>query len=140
VRELSSDEEGIMIAAAMQAAIPAYAPYAKQYQGAAILTATGKIFGACMVENADPEQFISALRGAVSRAVSEGEFEFRAAVIVDPEGQIITPSDGELQVLFEFGAWALVMLPREGGGIETKMVAQLLPNPMIREIGLLQAQ
>ena len=139
VRELSSDEEGIMIAAAMQAAIPAYAPYAKQYQGAVVLTATGRIFGACMVENADPDQFISALRGAVSRAVSEGEFEFRAAVIVDHVGNIIAPSEGELQVLFEFGAWALVMLPKEGGGIETKMVAELLPNPMIREIGLLQA-
>jgi len=139
VRELSGDEEGIMIAAAMQASIPSHAPYTNKPQGAAVLTATGKIFGACTVENADPEQSLSALRGAVSRAVSEGEFEFRAAVIVDPEGKIIAPSDGELQTLFEFGAWTLVMLPKEGGGIETKMAVDLLPNPVVREIGLLQA-
>ena len=139
VRELSPEEESIMIAAGIHAAIPAYAPYTNQGHGAAILTATGRIFSACTVENADPDQFISALRGAVSRAISEGEFEFRAAVIVDPEGKIIAPTNSELQVLFEFGAGVLVMLPKEGGGVDTKMTAELLPNPMIREIGLLRA-
>ena len=73
--------------AAMLGAVPAYAPYGQKGQGAAVLTATGKVYTACTVENADQPLTISALSGAVSRAVSEGEFELRAAVVVTPEGQ-----------------------------------------------------
>jgi cytidine deaminase len=139
VRELSGQEEEVMVTTAVRAAIPAYVPYGKKGQGAVILTATGKVFSACTVENAVPELSLSALRGAVSRTISDGEFEFRAAVIVDPEGAIIAPSNDELQVLHEFGAGVLVMLPTEKGGIETKMVAEMLPNPVVRQIGLFQA-
>ena len=139
VRELSEQEKDAMIATAVRASIPAYAPYTKIGHGAAVLTATGALFFACTVENADPAQSFSALQGAVSSAIANGEFEFRAAVIVDPRGTLIAPSDGELQMLFEFGAGVLVMLPGQDGGIDTKMTTELLPNPVVRQMGLLLA-
>ena len=137
VRELSEQEEDIMISTAIQAAVPAYVPYGKEGQGAAVLTATGKVYSACTVENADFALSLSALRGAVSRAIADGEFEMRAAVVVDPMGSVKPPSAEELQVLYEFGAGVLVILPKDKGNA-TKMIAEMLPNPVIRETGLIQ--
>ena len=138
VREISGQEEDVMVTTAIRAAVPAYVPYGKKGQGAAVLTATGKVYSACTVENADLPLTLSALRGAVSRAIADGEFELRAAVIVDPEGAISAPSKEELQVLYEFGAGVLVMLPKDKGGIDTKMIAEILPDPVVKETGLIQ--
>lgn len=140
VRELSGQEQDIMTQNALTASIPAYAPYSKKGQGATVLTATGKVYSACTVENADPALTLSALRGAVSRAISDGEFELRAAVIVDTQGTVIAPTREELQVLFEFGPGILTLLPGGQEIKETKMVADLLPDPVVKQIGQLQVQ
>ena len=140
VRELSEQEESVMVTTAIRAAIPAYALYEKQGQGAAVLTATGKVYSACTVENADPSLSLSALRGAVARAIADGEFELRAAVIVNPLGEIIAPTRDELQTLYEFGAGVLAMIPQAKGGAVTKMIAEVLPKPVIRKTDLIQVE
>ncbi len=140
VRELSDQERDIMLKAAMLGAVPAYAPYGQKGQGAAVLTATGKVYSACTVENADLSLTQSALRGAVSRAVSEGEFELRAAVVVDQQGNIQPVAPEELQVLYEFGRGVLILAEPEKGRFETSMVAQLLSNPIIRETGVVKVE
>ena len=140
VRELSDQERDIMLKAAMLGAVPAYAPYGQKGQGAAVLTATGKVYSACTVENADLSLTQSALRGAVSRAVSEGEFELRAAVVVDQQGNIQPVAPEELQVLYEFGRGILILAEPEKGRFETSMVAQLLSNPIIRETGVVKVE
>jgi cytidine deaminase len=140
VRELNDQERQLMLQAAVRAAIPAYAPYGKKGYGAAVLTATGKVYSACTVENADLALSLGALRGAVSRAVADGEYELRAAVVVDAEGALQAPAPEDLQVLTEFGRGVLVISPDASGGLETPMVAQLLPKPVIRETGLLQLE
>lgn len=140
VRELSDQERDLMLATATSAAVPAYTPYGKKGQGAAVLTATGKVYSACTVENADPALFLSALRGAVSRAVADGEFELRAAVVVNPDGSVILPGPEDLQVLHEFGRGILVINATSPGTHETRMVAELLPNPVLRETGLIQTE
>ncbi len=138
VRELSDQERSVMLAAATKAAVPAYVPYGKKGYGASVLTATGKVYSACTVENADLSLSLSALRGAVSRAVADGEFELRAAVVVDPEGKLQPPSPEDLQVLYEFGHGVLVVEEPETGRPGASMVAELLPNPVVRETGLTQ--
>jgi cytidine deaminase len=142
VRDISPRERELMLAAATTAAIPAYAPYGKHSQGAAVLTATGKILAACTVENADPALSLSALRAAVSRAIADGEYELRAAVAVDPQGKIQPLAAEELQVLYEFGRGVLVLLEPgpEPDAPGTRMVAELLPAPVIRETGLIQTE
>ena len=140
VRELSDQERDIMLKAATLGAVPAYAPYGQKGQGAAVLTATGKVYSACTVENADLSLTQSALRGAVSRAVSEGEFELRAAVVVDQQGNIQPVAPEELQVLYEFGPGILILAEPEKGRFETSMVAQLLANPITRETGMVKVE
>ena len=105
-----------------------------------MLTATGKVYSACTVENADFSVSLSALRGAVSRAVSEGEFELRAAVVVDQQGNIQPFAPEELQVLYEFGRGVLVLSEPEKGRLETSMVSQLLPNPVMRETATVKVE
>lgn len=138
VRELSDQERSVMLGTAIKAAVPAYAPYGKKGYGASVLTATGKVYSACTVENADLSLSLSALRGAVSRAVADGEFELRAAMVVDPEGKLQPPSPEDLQVLYEFGHGVLVVEEQEPGRYGARMVAELLPNPVVRETGLTQ--
>ena len=133
VREITDQEQTTLIKTAMLAAVPAYAPYGEKGQGAALLTATGKMYSACTVENAELSLSLSALRGAVARAVADGEFEFRAAVVVDPDGNVMPPSPEELQVLSEFGRGVLAIVEPEKGKYQTSMMADLLPNPVVRE-------
>ncbi len=140
VRELSDQEKEVMKATAVRAAVPAYVPYGAKAQGAAVLTATGKVYSACTVENAEPSLSLSALRGALSRAIADGEFEVRAAIVTDPAGELSPPSKGDLQALHEFGAGVLIMLPQEKDGADTKMIVELLPDPVIKQTGLLLAE
>ena len=140
VRDLSQEEQTVMIQAAANAAIPAYVPYESQGQGAAVLTATGKVYTACTVENADLPLTMSALEGAVSRAISDGEFELRGAVVVVPgilgDGRIvgtpIAPTPQELQLLYEFGRGILVIMQPSPGVNSMSMIAELLPEPVVR--------
>ncbi|MDL2316359.1 transporter substrate-binding domain-containing protein [Desulfovibrio sp. OttesenSCG-928-A18] len=139
VRELEEGERRILVEAATRAAVPAYAPYGKSGRGAALLTATGKIYSACTMENADLSLSLSAMRAAVAKAVSEGEFELRAAVLVDPKGLILSPGAEDLQTLFEFGRGVLVLMPPDEQKSATSMVVELLPAPVRRESSLVPA-
>jgi cytidine deaminase len=140
VRELSKQERDIMITTATTASVPAYTPYGKSGQGAAVLTATGKVYSACSVENADLQLNLSALRAAVARAVSEGEFELRAALVVDQQGNIQPVDTQDLQVLYEFGRGVLVLTEPEKGLYETDMVSQLLQNPVTHETAVVKIE
>ncbi|MDR1946714.1 MAG: transporter substrate-binding domain-containing protein [Desulfovibrio sp.] len=132
VRELNEQEKGLMTRAASAAAVPAYVPYGKKGSGAAVLTASGKVYTACNMENADPLLNLSALRGAVVRAVSDGEFELRAALIADASGAPLKPSPEDLQVLSEFGRGVLILMGKDKDRLESVMLARLLPNPVER--------
>ncbi len=60
----------------------AYSPYSHFQVGAALLTKEGKIYGGCNIENAAFGPTNCAERTAFFKAVSEGEREFSAIVIV----------------------------------------------------------
>ena len=140
VRDLSAQDQTVMVQSATSAAIPAYVPYAAQGQGAAVLTATGKVYTACTVENADLPLTVSALSGALSRAISDGEFELRAAVIVTPDGQVVPPSPQELQLLYEFGRGIQVLMETSPGTYSTSTLMELLPEPVVRDTGTIKLE
>lgn len=134
VRELSPKEQEVLIKSAQQGAIPAYAPYTNKVEGAAVLTATGKVFAACNVENADQKLNSSALSNAVAKSISEGEFEIIAASLVDSAGQSLDPDNEDLQVLFESGQGILVVKAKDDKSFSSQMVLDLLSNPTFKEV------
>lgn len=59
----------------------AYAPYSKYKVGCALITKDGKIFTGCNIEN-DGIMSICAERVAFAKAISEGEKEFQAILVL----------------------------------------------------------
>lgn len=106
----------------------AYAPYSKFKVGAALLTASGKVFHGCNVENASYSLTICAERNAVFKAVSEGEDTFVAIAVSAGPGKSASPCGSCRQVLHEF-APDLVVHWREPGRIETRLIEELLASP-----------
>ncbi len=132
VRELEPQEIIALQQTAKIAAIPAYTPYHMQAQGAAVLSTTGKVYSACSVENAQEDLSISALRAAIVKAIGEGDFELRAAIIVSADGTIMEPTEEEMQSLYEFGRGILLVLPGATQP-EVSMVAQKLSVPIVQQ-------
>ena len=110
-----------------------YAPYSHFCVGAALLTASGKIYTGVNVENAAYGPSNCAERTAVFKAVSEGEREFVAIAIAGgPEGGEIDhcpPCGVCRQVLAEFcGADFEIILPSSTDEPKRYTLAELLPE------------
>lgn len=78
--ELQIDER-TLVRAAMEARQKAYTPYSNFRVGAALLTAEGRLYQGCNVENASYGATNCAERTAFFKAVSEGERQFQAIAI-----------------------------------------------------------
>lgn len=83
-----------------------YAPYAKFYVGAALMTKAGNVYSGANIETASYVA-ICAERAAVSAAVAHGEYEFESiAVIAKSDHFDVTQVSGPCgicrQLLFEF--------------------------------------
>lgn len=94
--------------AALEARLGAYAPYSGFAVGAALMTAAGKIYTGCNIENAAYSPTNCAERTAFFKAVSEGERDFMAIAIAggpitqtEPE-QYCPPCGVCRQVMAEF--------------------------------------
>lgn len=91
---------------AEQAAANSYSPYSGFRVGAALLTADGRVFTGCNIENASYSLTVCAERTALFGAVSEDCTEFRAiAVVGSRDGDFSAPCPpcgACLQVLSEF--------------------------------------
>lgn len=125
--KLSDEMRGQLIETAIQARRWAYAPYSRYRVGAALLTASGRVYDGVNVENAAYPTTMCAERVAMFKAVSEGEREFQAIAVVTANGG--TPCGGCRQVMAEFGLDTLVIIADETGRIVSEMtVSELLPG------------
>ncbi len=83
-----------------------YAPYSRFKVGAALLTAEGKIYTGCNIENAAYAPTNCAERTAFFKAVSEGERSFRAICVAGGKDGVLTeyaaPCGVCRQVMMEF--------------------------------------
>lgn len=104
-----------------------YAPYSKYPVGAALLTAGGKIFCGCNVENAAYPLTICAERNAVFQAVAAGEHEYDMIVIATANGG--APCGACRQVMVEFAPeMRVITVDRQGSIFLDTTVAALIPN------------
>jgi cytidine deaminase len=129
---MTDKERAALIAAAAAAREHAHAPYSKFHVGAAVRTASGRIFAGCNVENATLGLTICAERVAVFKAISEGERSFNAVAVV-ADTDVLTPPCGACrQILWEFCGDAEVILANLKGQIKMQRMSGLLPNPLDR--------
>jgi cytidine deaminase len=105
----------------------AYCPYSHYAVGAALLTATGRVYTGVNVENAAFPETICAERTAAVKAVSEGERQFTALAVSTSNGG--APCGACRQVLVEFGLDMTVLLAdAEGKILERFALRDLLPG------------
>ncbi len=78
-----------LVEIAKNARLNTYSPYTKYETGCALLTKSGKIFTGCNIENGGI-QSICAERVAFTKALSEGEKDFKCMVVIGG------PKNGEL--------------------------------------------
>ena len=128
--ELTPELREKLVETALQARQWAYAPYSKYTVGAALLTASGKIYEGVNIENAAYPVTICAERVAVFKAVSEGERDFKAIVVATENGG--SPCGSCRQVLAEFGVETVVLLVNAAGQlVQETSVEKLLPGAFL---------
>jgi cytidine deaminase len=117
-----------LIRAAMDAQQRAYCPYSDFPVGAALRTASGRIFQGVNVENASFGLTICAERVAASAAVAAGEREFDAIVVISRGG--VSPCGACRQFLAEFNpSLQVVMIDSlQPGVVHSATLAELLPS------------
>ena len=105
----------------------ASAPYSKFRVGAALLTADGKIFRGCNVENASYGLTVCAERVALLSAIAAGERAFRAVAVVTDAEEPATPCGPCRQLLWEYAGDIPVTLSNLDGVVRTFRLSELLP-------------
>jgi cytidine deaminase len=121
-----ADQE--LIDAAIAARENAFAPYSGYKVGAAVRTASGRIFTGCNVEISSFSHTCCAERVAVFKAVSEGERELIAAAVITIDAEPGTPCGACRQVLFEFGPNMDVWLSNLDGVVRKRNSRELIPD------------
>ena len=110
-----------------------YAPYSDFLVGSAVLTADGKIFTGCNIENSAFGPSICAERTAIAKAVSEGYRDFAAIAIAggkrDGELQYCAPCGVCRQVMREFCEPSFkIYLTKSAGDYKEFTLGELLPE------------
>lgn len=123
----TSEQRDELVRRARQARAYAYAPYSGYTVGAAVLSASGRVYSGANVENAAYPSGICAERAAVFAAVGAGEREIAAVAVATENGG--TPCGSCRQVLSEFGPQAIILMVDGSGTVVAQAtLSELLPN------------
>lgn len=114
--------------AAIAARKVAYAPYSHFAVGAAVLTASGKIYPGGNIENAAYSLVMCAERVAIYSAYAAGERDIVAVAVVTPTDAVASPCGGCRQVLFELAPRSRIVLLNLNGDRQLTTPQELLPH------------
>ena len=124
-----------LIEQAMRARKFSYSPYSGYRVGAALMTAEGKVYTGCNIENAAYTPTNCAERTAFFKAGSEGQKSFRAIAIVggpadEPITQYAYPCGVCRQVMMEFCDPQTfdIIIARSKKEYQLKKLQELLPD------------
>ena len=123
---ISNDE---LIAQATDARRWAHAPYSNFSVGAALLSADGRVFTGCNVENSTYGLSMCAERVAIFKAISDGAHEIAKVAVVTDHEHIAPPCGCCRQLIWEFAtAQTEVILANLAGDVRTYRITELLPE------------
>ncbi len=115
--------------AALDVQKQAYAPYSNFNVGAAIRTASGKVFAGCNVENIAYPEGTCAEAGAIAAMAAAGEREISEVYVVAGGDRPVAPCGGCRQKLAEFGGADVPVTMATVDGAETRStIGGLLPG------------
>jgi len=117
-----------LISEAEKARKRAYTPYSKFKVGAAVLSADGKIFTGCNIENASFSLAVCAERVAIFKAISEGSTKFKAIAVIGDTDKPCSPCVACRQVISEFGEDIPLIMANLKGDVKIKKIKELLPE------------
>ena len=124
--------EATLCKKAVEMMAKAYAPYSGYRVGAALLTASGRIYTGCNVENAAYSPTVCAERVAFFKAISEGERSFTAIAVAGgtdaPAKDGFPPCGVCRQVMAEFCGPEFKILVARPDGFECYTLRDLLPE------------
>lgn len=123
-----------LVKKAAEAKEQAYAPYSGFRVGAAVLTAEGKIYTGCNVENSSFGATICAERTAIAKAVSEGGRKIVAIAVSGDSEKLTYPCGICRQVISEFGNDdTKVICSNKNGKYKIYDMKDILPHAFTRE-------
>lgn len=126
---VEAGEDEVLIRKAVEMLDMAYAPYSRYHVGAALLTASGKIYTGCNIENASYGATICAERTAAVKAVSEGDRHFVRIAIACSGDTFAWPCGICRQFLNEFAEDGFEVIVIDNSGRTDRMLlTELLPN------------
>ena len=117
-----------LVAQAIAARERAYCPYSGFAVGAAALTASGRVFPGCNVENAAYPATICAERTALLSAYAAGEREIVALAVVADTAGPVSPCGTCRQVIHELASGSTVVLANLEGDQHLTTPQELLPG------------
>jgi cytidine deaminase len=118
-----------LLASALAVQMNAHVPYSGFRVGAALRTASGKVFAGCNVENAAYPEGICAEGSAISAMASAGERVIDAIVTICDGDLLGTPCGGCRQKIREFStAETMIHCAGPDGVRATYTIAGLLPD------------
>lgn len=124
---MDQPDPAALIAAALAARDLAYVPYSRFSVGAAVLTASGRIFSGGNIENAAYPMTVCAERVALFSAYASGERAISALAVVTPTLDVASPCGACRQVIFELAPHASIILLNLAGAVRYTSPAELLP-------------
>ena len=105
----------------------AYCPYSNFAVGAAVLGASGEIYGGCNVENASYSVTNCAERTALYNAISSGEEDILALAVVAESAQPVSPCGACRQVIAEMRI-PHILMANLAGDVKEMTLSELLPD------------
>lgn len=105
----------------------AYCPYSNFAVGAAVLGASGEIYGGCNVENASYSVTNCAERTAIYNAISSGEEDILALAVVAESAQPVPPCGACRQVIAEMRI-PHILMANLAGDMKEMTLSELLPD------------
>ena len=121
-------DENLLVDAAREARMKAYAPYSRFLVGAAILDDQGKLHKGCNVENAAYPQGTCAEAGAIAAMILAEGRQIKAIAVVGESTDPVTPCGGCRQKIREFAGSTTPILIGDLKQIRLRQtLADLLP-------------